>query len=213
MSIITKAQKFASLSSTAIAKINPSLYKRANRMLAGLIDGELYAKYSAPVSAVTIDSIDVGSPTYINFGSASRFRRDGIYVKLAGLTDNGLYQLNGRHKITYISDTKISVEVDTTYADAYTSGGTVIEAIMDELEDAEAYLLLYILIPALKEIKEGDHGAIFPTVIQWGEGSVNISDTYEIEKVRKWFYDMAIAAIRKNTGSGMVDDHIIVIGI
>lgn len=213
MSVLTKAQHLASLSDKAVEKINPTLMKSANKMLAGLISGELYAKYSTPVTAVTIDSIDIGSPTYINFASASRFRRDGIYLKFAGLTNNGLYQLNDRHLITYISNTRISVDIDTTNADAYTSGGTVIEAVMDEIEEAEAYLLLYILIPSLKKIAEGDHGVILPNSLEWDGGSVNLSVIDEVEKVRNWFYDMAILAIRKNVGSGLVDDHVMVIGI
>lgn len=212
MSIITKAQRFASLSQTAIDTINPSIFKRANRMLEHMLDSELYAKYIASVSAVSVISVDLGSPTTITTVS-SRFRRDGIFLKFAGFTDDGLYQINGRHEILYVSDSGFTIDIDTTNADAYTSGGTVIEAVMDELEDAEAYLLLYVLLPSLIDIKKGNAGVILPSAIEWGGGSVAITDSDELNKVRAFFHSMAITAIQNNIDDGKVPNLVQIIGV
>lgn len=214
--VTTKAQSFASLGTSATAKITANLLARANSMLAGLLGGELYAKYSAPQTADTISAIELGSTTKITISSA-HFRRTGSYVGISGIDDDGLWQLNGRHKIEYVEGsvgTEFTIAIDSSDYEsvAYTSGGEVIDGIWDEIQDAEAYLLLSILIPACVDIKKGDIGVI-PQTVEWGEGNATKAYIDEINKFAQGFYDEAIEIIRKNIGDGDANSEIIIVAI
>lgn len=214
MSVTTKATAFASLGTRATAKITATLLSIANKKLAKLLGGELYSKYSASATADIISAIELGSTTKIIISSA-HFRRSGSFVGISGITDNGLWQLNGRHQIDYVdgsSATKFTIPINSSDYEsvAYTSGGEVIDGIWDEIEDAEAYLLLSVLIPACIDITPGDIGVI-PNTQQWGEGSATKSYFDELQKYANRFYNMAVSIIQSNVGDGESSDGVLII--
>lgn len=216
LNVKDKAQSFASLGSSAVDKITDALLSVANSKLAELIGGELYAKYSKPITADTISSITLGSRTMITISSA-HYRRTGSYVYLYGIIDNGLWQLNGRHEIEYVEGSgalSFYIDIDTSSYEnvAYTSGGKVIDGIVDEIQDAEAFLLLWYLIPTCIDIKKGDIGVI-PQTIEYGEGNATKSFMDELDKLANGFYEKAISIIKKNLGDGDTSDRPVIVAI
>ena len=201
----TRAIALASLGVNAVTKITDPLENRATSKFANLLGYEQFAKYSVPQTADTITAIEFGSTTKITINSA-HYRYSGSYVYISGIINDGLWRLNGRHKITYVegsSATQFTIPIDSSNYEsvAYTSGGEVVDGIWSELLDAEAYLLLWYLIPACIDIKDGDFGVINQTK-EWGEGSATNGYMDEIEKVAQNFYDKALEIIMKNKGDG-----------
>lgn len=214
--VTTKAQAFASLGPDAVTKITTNLLARANYKLSELLGAELYAKYSAPVTADTISSITLGSKTTITISSA-HYRRTGSYVRIYDIVDNGLWQLNGRHKIEYVEGSgalSFYVDIDTSdYEEvAYTSGGKVIDGIVDEIQDAEAFILLWYLLPGLVDIKLGDVG-VMPNTVEYGDGNITKSLMDELNKLANGFYNKAIEIINKNRGNGSTGGDTIIMAI
>ena len=214
--VTTKAQSFASLGDRAVAKITTNLLNRANSKMYELLGGELYAKYSQAPSEDYITAITLGNPTKITIESA-HFRRTGSYVGISGIEDDGLWQLNGRHKIEYVEGsgaTEFNIAIDSSDYEsvAYTSGGSVVDGVWDELQDAEAYILLSYLIPTLIDIAKGDLG-VMPEVVQWGEGNVTLSYVDELNKLANMYYNQAMTIVLKNKGDGSTDNDAIIITV
>jgi hypothetical protein len=197
--------KLFSVGATALTKITDTVFvKRAKMKLRSLIGYPMYTKWiqGTQPAADTISAITAGTQTLITM-SASHFRRDGDYVTLDGLVDDGLWILNGRHQITYQSDTAFYVDVDTTDADTYTSGGSVIDAIWADLDYALAYLIMYFALPQLIDVKDGDFGVILIVYQQYGDGKADPPDTLDmIKELQQIFLDNAQEIANENIEAG-----------
>jgi len=206
--VIDKANSLASLGGNAkdFLRANITFLDNAKVELRGEIGDPLYYKWKANyASNDTILSITLGTKTLITL-SSSHYRHDESYVYLYDIVDNGLFILNGRHKTEYVSDTSFYIDVDTTYADAYTSGGKAVDAVWNELKMSLAWLLLYYALPSLIDIKEGDHSVVLAVYRQFGEGNANPSIHDAIDWLRGVFYNNALKLVRKNVGDGTGSD-------
>jgi len=202
--VMDQAFSLASLGENAktFLRTNKYFLDNAKVEIRGLIGDPLYYNWKANYdSSDDISSITLGTKTLITLTS-DHYREDDSYVYIYGITDNGLFGLNGRHKIEYASDASFYVDVDTTYADAYTSGGEVVDATWNELKLALAWLILYFALPSLVDIKEGDHSVVLATYRQFGEGNARPSTERAIDWLQAKFKDNAMKLIGKNIGSG-----------
>lgn len=203
MSIKTIVQTLATLGDEATAKIDTEILALANKSMKKAMSGELFQKYTDQPNADTISSIAKGTPTLIAM-SASHYRKTGSYVFISGISNNGLMTLNGKHRITYYSATEFYVdEINTdTDADNYTSGGEVVDADWSDLKKAEAYFVLYHLIPAIQDIKIDSEGAVIMMKgKEWG-GSYTPATLEEIKLLANWFKKRALEIVNCYTGDG-----------
>ena len=197
-------QTIATLGTGAIAKIDTDILALANKSMEKAMSGELFKMYTEQPSADTILSITKGTPTLITM-AASHYRRTGSYVFISGINDNGLMILNGKKKIIYESATQFYVDGVNTDSDAddYTSGGKVVDADWEDLERAEAYFVLYHLIPAIQDIKLENEGAVIMVKSkEWGGGSYEPSTLQELKLLANWFKKRANEIVNRYAGNG-----------
>ena len=214
----SKAIEFATLGEKAIEKITDNLLFRANRKLESLIPNDIYAEYSVSsgISADTITSIELGKETTFTI-STPNYRKEGSFVYISGIIDKGLYGLNGKHEISPVvgsEGSKFTIDIDTSQYEgcSYTSGGTVVDAVWEAIQDAEAYVLLSLLIPTCIDIKIGDIG-VLPSNSEWGQGNTQESKVYELQKLSSWYMDMALEVINGSIGDGINGDIVSIIAI
>ena len=191
----SKAIEFATLGNKPVEKITANLLIRANRKLKSFIPADIYAQYSASsaIAADVISAIELGTTTKITIASAN-YRTDGSYVYISGIIDKGLYGLNGRHILSHVVGSGgliYTIDVDTSLYEgcAYTSGGTMIDSIWDALQNAEAYVLLSLLIPTCIDVKIGDIG-VLPENTEWGQGNTKESKIYQLQSLSDWYLNI-----------------------